>query len=83
MSKPKPGQAVHHWLKYAEDMLTKGHPNEYAKEQIRELRLWRAAFKKMAGATLSEDSEGLGIMDSMRIAKAILKARAVEARRKS
>ena len=49
------------------------------------LRAYRAAFKKMAGAGVWEDDgrvAHLEPLDGMIIAEAILKARAVESRRK-
>ena len=52
------------------------------KQIIAELRAWAAVLKGCAIATLSEDSEGLGIGDSMYIGKSILLARKIEARRK-
>jgi hypothetical protein len=97
MSKPKPGQAVLDAImvslveaeSYFEYFNRQKNGNRNLDEvnrwrqAISELKSWRAAFKKMAGARVHGPyDEGWAYMDDdISLAKAILKARAVEARR--
>jgi hypothetical protein len=88
VSKPKPGQVVLDAIQYRIDWLEQCPDEDFIKGEIATLKSWRAAFKKMAGAVVWPGVYGIGrpgfsLRGEIDIAKAALKARAVEARRKT
>jgi hypothetical protein len=84
MSKNQPGQVVLDAIDASLDEAETIWGDSPGIEQAcAELRAYRAAFKKMAEARVHEpyDEGWAYIVDDISLAKAILKARAVEARR--
>ena len=96
MSKKQPGQVVLDAIKWEIEKWSMGITldetwildKKIARQVIEELKAYRAAFKKMAGAELikallTPQDTLLSYRDNLALAQAILNARECEARRKT